>query len=186
MDKKEEILKAALKLFVEFGFHATPTSKIAKEAGVANGTLFHYFKTKDELTIELYIKTKTQLTEYIYSNTDQSKPIEWILKSIYINTIEWAQKNKSDFYFIHQFSSSPFYSLISGEEISKQTKPYLDFLQKGIKNSTLKPLPVDLLYTIINSHITGINHYLSSGGFTESKQKKIINESFQLLWDMIT
>jgi AcrR family transcriptional regulator len=39
LDKKEEILKTALKLFVEFGFHATPTSKIAKEAGIANGTL---------------------------------------------------------------------------------------------------------------------------------------------------
>jgi hypothetical protein len=47
-------------------------------------------------------------------------------------------------------------------------------------------MPVDLLYTIINSHIAGINQYLSSQEFSTAKQKKIINESFQLLWDMIT
>ena len=35
MDKKQLILNAAMRLFVEQGFHDTPTSKIAKEAGIA-------------------------------------------------------------------------------------------------------------------------------------------------------
>ena len=51
LDKPEKILSTALKLFVAYGFHGTPTSKIASEAGVSNGTLFHYFKTKDELVV---------------------------------------------------------------------------------------------------------------------------------------
>ena len=91
-----------------------------------------------------------------------------------------------EFYFIQQFSTSPFYGLISHEEITKQAKPHLDFLQDGIKAAVIKPMPVDLLYTLINSHIAGINQYLSSQEFSTAKQKKIINESFQLLWDMIT
>ncbi len=186
MDKKEEILKAALKLFVEFGFHATPTSKIAKEAGVANGTLFHYYKTKDDLILALFTQSKTQLNAYIYKDVALSSDKESIFKSIYTNTIEWALNHKDEFYFIQQFSTSPFYSLISPEEIRKQAEPHLDFLQEGIKAAVLKPLPVDLLYTLINSHIAGINQYLSSGEFSTNKQKQIINESFQLLWDMIT
>ena len=186
MDKKEEILKTALKLFVEFGFHATPTSKIAKEAGIANGTLFHYYKTKDELILALYAHTKSRLTEYMYANASKDESLELAFKSIYTNTIEWAQENKAEFYFIQQFSTSPFYGLISPEEITKQAKPHLDFLQAGIKAAVLKPLPVDMLYTLINSHIAGINQYLSSEEFSTPKQKNIINESFQLLWDMIT
>lgn len=186
MDKKEEILKAALKLFVEFGFHATPTSKIAKEAGVANGTLFHYYKTKDDLILALFTQSKTQLNAYIYKDVALSSDKESIFKSIYTNTIEWALNHKDEFYFIQQFSTSPFYSLISPEEIRKQAEPHLDFLQEGIKAAVLKPLPVGLLYTLINSHIAGINQYLSSGEFSTNKQKQIINESFQLLWDMIT
>ena len=186
MDKKEEILKTALKLFVEFGFHATPTSKIAKEAGVANGTLFHYYKTKDELILALYAHTKSRLTEYMYANASKDESLELVFKSIYTNTIEWAQENKAEFYFIQQFSTSPFYGLITPEEITKQAKPHLDFLQDGIKAAVIKPMPVDLLYTLINSHIAGINQYLSSQEFSTAKQKKIINESLQLLWDMIT
>ena len=186
MDKKEEILKTALRLFVEFGFHATPTSKIAKETGIANGTLFHYFKTKEELILALYTHTKSRLTDYMYANASKDESLELVFKSIYINTIEWAQENKPEFYFIQQFSTSPFYALISLEEISKQAKPHLDFLQAGIKAAVLKPLPVEMHYILINSHINGINQYLSSQEFSTSKQKQIINESFQLLWDMIT
>ena len=65
MDKRKQILDAALKLFVELGFHGTPTSMIAKEAGVANGTLFHYFATKDELVIALYVAIKNQMAGHI-------------------------------------------------------------------------------------------------------------------------
>ena len=62
MDKRQQILDAALKLFVEYGFHGTPTSLIAKEAGVANGTLFHYFSTKDELVVALYSSIKSRMS----------------------------------------------------------------------------------------------------------------------------
>ena len=68
-DKRKEILSAALKLFVEYGFHGTPTSKIAAEAGVANGTLFHYYKTKEDLVIVLYNDIKDELNRYIISKT---------------------------------------------------------------------------------------------------------------------
>ena len=57
-DKREAILKTALNLFTERGFHNTPTSLIAKEAGVATGTLFHYFKNKEILINELYLHIK--------------------------------------------------------------------------------------------------------------------------------
>ena len=128
MDKKEEILKTALKLFVEFGFHATPTSKIAKEAGVANGTLFHYYKTKDELILALYAHTKSRLTEYMYANASKDESLELVFKSIYTNTIEWAQEKKAEFYFIQQFSTSLFYVLIIHEEINKLDIQHLDIL----------------------------------------------------------
>ena len=52
-DKKKKILESALKLFVEKGIDNTSTSLISKEAGVATGTLYLYFKTKVALISEL-------------------------------------------------------------------------------------------------------------------------------------
>jgi AcrR family transcriptional regulator len=46
MSRKETILETATALFAREGFSATPTSAIAREAGVAEGLVFHYFKTK--------------------------------------------------------------------------------------------------------------------------------------------
>ena len=45
-EKEEKILKSAIKIFSEKGFSASTTSEIAKDAGVAEGTIFRYFKTK--------------------------------------------------------------------------------------------------------------------------------------------
>jgi TetR/AcrR family transcriptional regulator, fatty acid metabolism regulator protein len=53
-DKRERILDAAERVFAEHGFFAARVSEIAKEAGVADGTIYLYFKSKDELLISLF------------------------------------------------------------------------------------------------------------------------------------
>ena len=68
MEKTKKILDAALKLFVEYGFHGTPTSKIAEEAGVANGTLFNKFKTKDELIVALFVDIELHMSKFVEEN----------------------------------------------------------------------------------------------------------------------
>ncbi len=58
MSKREQIFEAAVQLFTEKGFEKTPTSAISKVAGVATGTLFHHFKTKEDLINALYFTMK--------------------------------------------------------------------------------------------------------------------------------
>jgi len=186
MDKQEQILKAALKLFVEYGFHGTPTSKIAREAGVSNGTLFHYYKTKDELVVVLYIYIKTKLTGCIDSARIEGETIKATFKRMFISSMYWALENPIEFRYSQQFHSSPYLSMVSHEEILKQTKYLMDFMQEAIDARVLKPLPIDLLFTLISNHIYGINEYLIATKMDEAKQKELIEQSFDLIWDMIT
>jgi TetR/AcrR family transcriptional regulator, fatty acid metabolism regulator protein len=53
-DKRRQILDAAVRVFARQGFHATRVSDIADEAGVADGLVYHYFKSKDEVLNELF------------------------------------------------------------------------------------------------------------------------------------
>ena len=53
-DKRERILDGALKAFAKKGFYNTKVSEIASEAGVADGTIYLYFKNKDDLLISLF------------------------------------------------------------------------------------------------------------------------------------
>ena len=51
--RREQILETALKLFAAQGFNATSTRQVAKEAGIAEGLIFHYFPTKASLLTAL-------------------------------------------------------------------------------------------------------------------------------------
>jgi TetR/AcrR family fatty acid metabolism transcriptional regulator len=53
-DKRERILDAAERVFAQHGFFAARVAEIAKEAGVADGTIYLYFKSKDDLLISLF------------------------------------------------------------------------------------------------------------------------------------
>ena len=54
VDKRRQILDAAIHVFARQGFHACRVSDIADEAGVAYGLVYHYFRSKDEVLNELF------------------------------------------------------------------------------------------------------------------------------------
>jgi AcrR family transcriptional regulator len=56
VDKRRQILDAAIRVFARQGFHATRVADIADEAGVAYGLVYHYFKSKDEVLDELFVE----------------------------------------------------------------------------------------------------------------------------------
>jgi AcrR family transcriptional regulator len=49
LDRREQIVETALRLFARHGFDGTSTKQIAQAAGIAEGLIFHYFPTKDDL-----------------------------------------------------------------------------------------------------------------------------------------
>jgi AcrR family transcriptional regulator len=60
-DKRKAILDAAMEVFADRGIAHAPTSAISQAAGVAEGSLFTYFKNKDELMNELYRELRKEL-----------------------------------------------------------------------------------------------------------------------------
>jgi AcrR family transcriptional regulator len=56
VDKRRQILDAAVRVFARQGFHGTRVADIADEAGVAYGLVYHYFSSKDEVLNELFVE----------------------------------------------------------------------------------------------------------------------------------
>ncbi len=185
MEKPEAILSAALKLFVQYGFHGTPTSRIASEAGVSNGTLFHYFKTKDELIIALYIRVKEQLNGYLAAWQNEQDAIQTRFRAIFVHSILWSLENRQEFYFIQQFHFSPHLSLVPAEELEKQARMHSGLLQEALQARILKPLPVELIATLVSSQIYGLHQYLLGAGLPAAKQQKMINTAYELTLAMV-
>lgn len=70
-DVRERILHAALTLFSVNGFSGTTSSALAREAGIAEGTLFRHFRSKHEILLTLLRKVKGEL---IYSVEKRLEP----------------------------------------------------------------------------------------------------------------
>src|SRR5947208_14982329 len=62
-DKRGRILDAAVKVSAEHGFHSATVAGIARAAGVADGTIYLYFKSKDDLLLRLFDDKMTALLE---------------------------------------------------------------------------------------------------------------------------
>src|SRR5260370_17807378 len=56
-------MDAAIKVFAERGFHTATVAEIARGAGVADGTIYLYFKSKDDLLLRLFDEKMTELLE---------------------------------------------------------------------------------------------------------------------------
>src|SRR5437868_1277393 len=75
-DKRERILAAAERIFARHGFFAARVSEIAKEAGVADGTIYLYFKSKDDLLISLFESRMKQVNADLRAAIADRPPIE--------------------------------------------------------------------------------------------------------------
>jgi AcrR family transcriptional regulator len=64
-DKRKAILDAALRVFAEHGIADAPTSAISKAAGVSEGSLFTYFKTKNDLMNAVYLHLRMEFSHYL-------------------------------------------------------------------------------------------------------------------------
>lgn len=138
MEKRDKILQAALALFTERGFHNTPTSLIAKEAGVATGTLFHHFKNKDELVNTLYLEVKTKLVTALKDDFVAGDSTEEKLKSTWVNGVHWGIMHPKEFQFIMQFANSPFISKLTKEQAMNQYEAISDLFEEAMEEDLIK------------------------------------------------
>ncbi len=70
-DKRQKILKGALRAFAEKGFYNTKVSEIANEADVADGTIYLYFENKDDLLISLFEDRMEWIIDRIQRDLEQ-------------------------------------------------------------------------------------------------------------------
>ena len=91
-DKRNAILEAATCVFAERGLGAA-TSAISAAAGIAEGTLFTYFPTKDELINALYREIKLELADAMMSAFPRKKGMRLRLQHIWNQYVGWGIQN---------------------------------------------------------------------------------------------
>lgn len=141
MEKYELILEAALKVIAENGFHGSQISKIAKEAGVADGTIYLYFKKKEDILISLFQERLGDLIASFNESVKESSTADEALRKvceIHLSELE----NNVNLAYVTQIELRQS-SLELRMAIGNVVKPYIQLiehiLEKGIQEKSFRP-----------------------------------------------
>jgi AcrR family transcriptional regulator len=99
-DKIQKIFKATFELIAEHGIHNTPMSVIIKKSGVAAGTIYHYFESKEALMNDLYISLKEELIGEIMKDYNSQTSYKDRFFSIWTNYYNYLVDNPDILSFI--------------------------------------------------------------------------------------
>jgi len=100
-DKRNSILSAATEVFAERGL-AAPTAAITAVAGVAEGTLFTYFRTKDEVVNALYREIKLELADAMMSGFPRKASVRHRMQHVWNRYVEWGIANEKQYKILRQ------------------------------------------------------------------------------------
>lgn len=183
-DKKSRILNSALVLFVEKGFHATTLPEIAKHANVAAGTIYLYFKNKEDLVNMVWQVNKLKLKETLESAFDVKKTYEENFRNIYLSYLNFAFKNGDAFSFLNLHYHYPYLTsqnLKIDEEIES-------FLFRFIKQGQIEGLVIDgaapLILSLLDGGVVGIFRSVRKGLLKWNS--KMASDSLNLAWNSIS
>lgn len=182
METKEKILSAALKLFIEKGFNETPTSLISREAGVATGTLFHHFKTKDQLINSLYLHCKDRMISRLMQGVAEQPSFRARMKQMWENSILWGLDNPMHYQFFMQFSSSAYISEKTHDTGFMKFSDMNKFFFEGIQLELIKKIDPELLLSLVSTMtMTQIQYFIQHPEKYENTDFR--EQTFNLIWD---
>jgi len=184
-DKKTLIMDAAIRLFAEDGV-GVPTAKIAKEAGVSNGTLFNYFESKQILIEGVCLYVIERMAHEIIGDFDPDADIKEMFSHSWRAYIRWAQNNPLE----HKVLGLLKYSQILGEETEQKIdsffEPFNKATERAVKDKIMIDIPLELMSRMACAYMDAVIAYIREYKLNKSEITDIIEKSFQMHWKGIS
>src|SRR5262249_12547973 len=105
----------ALRAFTERGFHGTAVPQIARAARVATGTLYIYFRSKEQLVNEVFRNAKSRLKEALFTGFVAERPPRALFDDMWKRLVALARSDPMTFRFLEMQAHTPYLDAKSRE-----------------------------------------------------------------------
>jgi AcrR family transcriptional regulator len=153
VSRRDELLVLAATMFAERGLRATTVRDIADSAGILSGSLYHHFKSKEQMVEEVLRDFLDWLFDrYQQVITTEPNPLER-LKGLFMASFE-AIEDRHAQVVIYQdeakrLTALPQFGFVETRN-KEQRKMWLDLLNEGVKQGYFRPdIDVDVVYRFI-------------------------------------
>ncbi|MEE4196012.1 MAG: TetR/AcrR family transcriptional regulator [Bacteroidales bacterium] len=183
MTKRNQIIQTTIQLVSEMGLYATSMALIIKESKVSAGTIYHYFKNKDDLIRTIYDELREEMGKILTQGVDQDLSFKNQFFMFWKNLFFFFRKNPHKFEFIEHYASTP----LAKEEVKVINQSHyqsaLDFIQYGIEMGYLRNLPVEYIIQLIFAHVSVVVRMISVN--EEEPPERMLQAYIQSSWDSI-
>jgi len=173
------IYKATLSLTQQMGFGGITMARIAREAGIATGTLYIYFKNKEELINSLYLHLKRQKAKNFLMDMNFANPLKVVLKQMFTKMLIGAVNESAELAFLEQYHRSPFIDEAVQTEAMQLFQPFFDIIERGQKEFLIKDVKMDLIL----AYLSGIMHEFSA--LIQDNHMPLNDDTFDLMFNMV-
>jgi TetR/AcrR family fatty acid metabolism transcriptional regulator len=167
-DKYHRILEAAVKVFARQGYFQSTIAQIAGEAGVADGTIYLYFKNKDDILVQFFSYKTKQVFERFREEVDRSETAIGKLRNLVRIHLEEFQRDRN-MAIVYQTETHQI-SRMAEDQIREMSKLYLDIISEIVECGQEEgAIRRDLYLGLVKRMIIGsvdevINTWLHAGG----------------------
>ncbi|RYG89421.1 TetR/AcrR family transcriptional regulator [Loktanella sp. IMCC34160] len=162
-ERQKQIIAAAISLFLTEGV-SVPTARIAKAAGVSNGTLFNAFATKQDLIDAIYRKTKSDMLA-VWPNPAGRNLDRAMMRANWDAYLGWARHAPDDHRVMHLLKDSGLASPQVKSEVDAQAAPYGAPLLEAFETGAIRGPSVNFISDLIFTQIDlVIAHNLTGAG----------------------
>jgi AcrR family transcriptional regulator len=182
-DRRESLLEAALACFVERGFYGTAMPQIAEKAGVAPGTIYHYFDSKEVLVNTLYRSWKSVVAQRVFKAFPQGASPREQFRVMWHEMIAFAREQPSAFAFIELHNHASYLDDES-RAVDRNLKDFArGVIQFAQMQGLLKPLDATVLMELIFGAFVGMMraHWERRIDLTD----EVISQAEEACWDAI-
>ena len=153
-NKYHQILEAAVKVFARQGFHQSTVAQIAKEAGVADGTIYLYFKNKDDILVQFFSVRTKQVFESFREAVDAAETSADKLRNLVRRHLAEFQRDK-DGAVVYQVETHQ-NSRLAEDQIREMSKMYRDLISEIIEQGQQEgAIRKDLYLGLVKRFIIG-------------------------------
>lgn len=183
VNKKEQIIIAAMKLLIEKGVQSAPMSAIAKAAGTGMGTIYNYFSTKEELINAIYLYIKSVEVQFVIQESNKSS-LKITFLNYYKAFINFNIQNPEFFFFMDQMQNSPVITEKTREEGRIEFSPITELILKGQKEGIIKEISMDAIIQFLGGTLTNYVRWVLNMN-SEDQNNGHLEQQLRMVWDAI-
>ena len=182
--RRSEIISAAKKLFDKHGYEKTPVELIIKQAGIAKGTFYYYFKAKEDILAEIVEQIGTEMASY-FTSIVEKKNLTAIekLRCMLTSDEKKVITSSSVMETIHHPENRALQEQLNIKGIKIIAPLIINVLEQGYKEGCFKKFPsVECIQLLL----AGSQFLLESGLFKWSSKKQMaFLKSIQLMLEQL-